>query len=231
MQEAVQNISFAQGNTASFGMVLLCILVSFLCGSGVSLIYNKTHTGFSFNRSFSFTLLMVCIIISLIMVVIQSNLALSLGLVGSLSIIRFRTVLKETRDMTFLFWVICIGLAAGSGNFMVAFMATFVVGGIILLYEKFLTSKSTHQDFIMLVRMSPDVNMTEQGITAIMKECNIECHARSSMVDNEDNFKEITYSIKTRLKPDALENLIDRINQMSGVRSTSLLSPETNLYV
>ena len=90
--------------------MIISLGTAIVIGLWVVLVYRTTHRGLTYERSFLLTILMTAPIVGLVMLLIGSNLALSLGLVGALSIIRFRNVIKDSRDMVFLFWSIAVGL-------------------------------------------------------------------------------------------------------------------------
>ena len=215
-------------SNVSLGLILASILLSFALGVAIAYVYKKTHSGFSYARSFLFTLIIVTIVISLIMMIIQSNVALSLGLVGSLSVIRFRTVLKDTKDMAYLFWVICIGLAVGSGNYMLALVATISISLIVFYLEKVNFGKNAASDYIMVLQAKSNSN---GDITKLFNKLRIKWEIRSSLLDQENATKETRYSIFSKLKPKEVEDLMNETRHIEGVTKVSLLSPETNLYV
>jgi hypothetical protein len=216
------------GPNISIGVIVLSILTAAVLGFTISYIYKKTHSGFSYSRSFLFTLIMVTIVIALIMMVIQSNVALSLGLVGSLSVIRFRTVLKDSKDMAYLFWVICIGLCVGSGNYLMAVVATACISCIVIYLERMNYGSNSRSGYIMVLQSSADAN---GAVAKILDDKRLKWEVRSSMTDNEHAVKEVRYSIFSKLRPQAVEELLTDAQNAPGVKKVSLLSPETNLYV
>ena len=104
--EAINQQGLGLGTNINIGAMLLNLLVSFLLAGFVYLIYKKTYSGVMYNKNFSITLIMTALIVTGIMMTITGNLALSLGMVGALSIIRFRTAIKDPKDVTFLFWAV-----------------------------------------------------------------------------------------------------------------------------
>lgn len=101
----------------------------------VALVYRHTHKGLSYSQSFTQTILYLTVIVAIVMMVIGSNVARAFALVGALSIIRFRTVVKDTKDTSFVFAALAIGMAAGTTNYFLALLATaFMVGIALTLY-------------------------------------------------------------------------------------------------
>ena len=115
--------------------IVFSMLVALIIGIIISQTYRITHRGVNYELTFMSTLVMLAPIVALVMLFIQGNLVLSLGLVGSLSIIRFRTPIKDTRDMVYLFWSIAVGLGAGTYNWtMVALASAIILIFIFILY-------------------------------------------------------------------------------------------------
>ena len=105
----------------------------FFLGFIISLVYKKTHKGLSYSQSFVLTNIFVCVIVSMVIMVIGNNLARAFALVGALSIIRFRTVVKDTKDTAFIFWSLASGMASGTGSYFLAISGTAVISMIALV--------------------------------------------------------------------------------------------------
>ena len=112
---------------------LCCALIFAMFMYGM---YRLTYKGVVYSKSFNLTLMLIAVVTTVIMLVIGNNLALSLGMVGSLSIIRFRTAIKEPRDIAFLFWAICIGLTCGAQMYEIVFWGSLVIAAVLLVFGK-----------------------------------------------------------------------------------------------
>ena len=132
--------------------VLLGYLLAFSLAFLWATVYRKTHSGIAYTRSFYLSLIMIAPTVAMIMMAIGSNVALSLGLVGALSIIRFRTVIKDTKDMTFLFMSIAIGLTAGASAWMIGVIGTVVMSLITIAMSKIGHDKVGSADYILIFR-------------------------------------------------------------------------------
>lgn len=134
------------------------VLLSYLLAFGLAYlwatVYRKTHSGIAYTRSFFFTLILMPPSVAMIMMAIGSNVALSLGLVGALSIIRFRTVIKDTKDMTFLFVAIGIGLTAGATVWMVGLIGTAAIAAMTILLSRMGHDSAASGDYILIFRSS-----------------------------------------------------------------------------
>ena len=127
-------------------------LIAFALAYLWATVYRKTHSGVAYTRSFYLTLIVIAPTVSMIMMAIGSNVALSLGLVGALSIIRFRTVIKDTKDMTFLFMSIAIGLTSGASAWLIGALGTLIVSVITIVMTKIGHDKAGSSDYILIFR-------------------------------------------------------------------------------
>ena len=107
--------------------ILLNFAVAFTLGMLVSWIYKKTHMGLSYSQSFMLTNIFVAVIVCMVIMVIGNNLARAFALVGALSIIRFRTVVKDTKDTAYIFWALAAGMAAGTGSYFLAIAGSTII--------------------------------------------------------------------------------------------------------
>ena len=113
--------------------ILINLIIAFFLGFVISLVYKKTHKGLSYSQSFVLTNIFVCVIVSMVIMVIGNNLARAFALVGALSIIRFRTVVKDTKDTAFIFWSLAAGMASGTGSYFLAISGTAIISMIALV--------------------------------------------------------------------------------------------------
>lgn len=117
--------------------VVLAITLSFVLTAVVGWTYMRTHKGASYTQSFVQTLVLMGMVVSIIMLVVGSNIARAFSLVGALSIIRFRNAIKETRDVGFVFFAMAIGMATGTRFYGLAIIATVVISGVVFLMTRF----------------------------------------------------------------------------------------------
>lgn len=116
--------------TADFAMSMLA---AFLCGMIIYMVYRYFYKGVIYNNNFNILLVMTSMITCFMVIVISSNVVLSLGMVGALSIVRFRTAIKDSRDTVYIFWAIIVGICCGVGDFLVASIGSGVVFVVILI--------------------------------------------------------------------------------------------------
>ena len=137
----------------SMGEVLGAIALSFALSVFIVFIYRMTYAGVNYSRGFVGTLMMLSMVTTVVILVISSNVVLSLGMVGALSIVRFRTAVKEATDTAFLFWAIATGIICGAGYVTVAILATLLLGLVFVGVHAF-TKEQTTRSYLVVVRCS-----------------------------------------------------------------------------
>ncbi|MBS4539370.1 DUF4956 domain-containing protein [Clostridium sp. D2Q-11] len=194
--------------------IIFNIVVTTLLALFIYFVYKKTFSGVVYSQNFNITIVMVCIITGIVMMLIQNNLALSLGMVGSLSIIRFRTAIKEPRDIGFLFWAIAVGLSAGTNKFIIA-----IIGSIILSIILFIFNRVVYIDYAYLLVLR-GTKIESKEVSDILNEYKIPYKLR--MKTTRDNFMEITYEIK--LKQIGEDFLIKSLKSIDSIEEVHIVS-------
>ena len=128
-------------NTIPTGDLLLSIGVAVICSLLINIVYKKTYMGVSYNKVFSLGIVLLTLVTTIVIRTINSNLSLSLGMVGSLSIVRFRTSVKDPVDTIFMFWAITAGIMSGAGLYLISIIATLLVGLIYFISFLFQSKK------------------------------------------------------------------------------------------
>lgn len=148
-------------NTLSFTEILFKLLVTVLIAAILYFTYYYSSPKVSYNSSFNYSLVAMAIITTAIMAVISSNIALSLGMVGALSIIRFRTAIKDPRDAMFIFWSIMVGICCGVSQYVIAMVTTAV------LFVFFMIAHLSKEEkrYILIIRCSLDVCEEVKALT------------------------------------------------------------------
>jgi uncharacterized membrane protein YhiD involved in acid resistance len=205
--------------------ILTSLLLAFALAFIWATVYRKTHSGVAYTRSFFLTIMLVPSIVAMIMMAIGSNIALSLGLVGSLSVIRFRTVIKDPKDMAFLFLAIGIGLTCGATAWMVAVIGTFMISVVVVLMSKIGHDKPSSGDYILIFRSDkrePWETITPQAQSLIKWK-----QLRGATDLNSGKEFEYTYSIRlaSRTSP---EKMVGEICNGS-IKQVTLITPENHL--
>lgn len=131
--DIIQGKFIQEFSAISMGTVLVSITLSFLLSLFIVFIYRSTYAGVNFSSNFAGCLMMISMVTTLVILVISSNVVLSLGMVGALSIVRFRTAVKEPTDTAFLFWAIATGILCGAGYVTISILATLLLGLLFVL--------------------------------------------------------------------------------------------------
>ena len=132
ISDLIKNKFVEEFTAISVGTLLTTLLLSFALGLFVLVIYRVTYGGVSFSKSFALSLVMLSMVTALAILTVRSNVVLSLGMVGALSIVRFRTAIKDPMDTVFMFWSIVIGIITGAGYITVAILAALLLGALFL---------------------------------------------------------------------------------------------------
>ena len=141
--------SFLENVTAvSLPDMALALVLSFCLGLFIYLVYKKTYSGVMFSRTFGGSLVAMTMITTMVILAVTSNVVLSLGMVGALSIVRFRTAIKEPMDIAFLFWAIAGGIVLAAGMLPLAIVGSVIIGIILIV---FCNRKTTEKPFIAVI--------------------------------------------------------------------------------
>ena len=139
------------------------LILSFF-GLLISLVYKLTHKGLSYSQSFMLTNIFVSVIVCMVIMIIGNNLARAFALVGALSIIRFRTVVKDTKDTSYIFWSLASGMATGTGSYFLAFAGNLIISLIAYILFKTNYGSIIKSEFIIQFRIKTDNSTISKNI-------------------------------------------------------------------
>jgi uncharacterized membrane protein YhiD involved in acid resistance len=203
-------------NLTSFSALDMAIAMglAFIIGLFIFFVYKKTYTGVMYSAGFGISLIAMTLITALIILAITSNIILSLGMVGALSIVRFRTAIKEPLDIAFMFWSIAAGIVLGAGLIPLGLLGSLFIGIILVI---FVNQKSVDSPFILVVSSESEAQENE-----IFKQIipNVKKHAiKSKTVSNAG----MEFTLEVRLKESSTK-FVGAIKEIPGVRSAALVS-------
>lgn len=192
-------------------------------------LYRFTHRGMVYDRTFLITLLLMGPIIAVIITVIGNNIALSIGLVGSLSIVRFRTVIKDSRDLIYLLWGIAIGLGFGTNNWLAIISSSAVIATIILLVHQFRYGFQKEKNFILVIGGANRI--IEKKTKDILIKNNINFFLRS-MDKTSNNDWQVVLEIMSK-DEDTInrQKIMDELEIDQDIKNVSLLAPNLTLPI
>ncbi|MDY2629872.1 MAG: DUF4956 domain-containing protein [Clostridium sp.] len=195
--------------------MVIALALAFAIGLFIFLVYKKTFRGVMYSENFGVSLLAMTLITTLIILAVTSNVVLSLGMVGALSIVRFRSAIKEPLDIAFVFWSISVGIVLGAGLIPLAIFGSVFIGIILLV---FINKKSSDNPYILIVNCSDD-NSENLAMNHINKS--VKKHVIKSKTVSASNGIEITVEI--RLK-EMSTKFVNEINNLEGVNNVVLVS-------
>lgn len=200
----------------SFSIIdtLLAMCVAFALGLFIFLIYKKTFSGVMYSASFGVSLIAMALVTTFIILAITSNVVLSLGMVGALSIVRFRTAVKEPLDISFLFWSISVGIVVGAGLIPLAVIGTILIGITMLV---FVNKKSTDNPYILVINC---VNDSAEKVAISAVKDSVKKHVVKSKTVSKSG---IELTIEIRLK-DMTTEFVNKISDLNGVENVVLVS-------
>jgi len=203
-------------NIASFSALDMVIAMglALVLGIFIFFVYKKTYTGVMYSAGFGVSLLGLTLVTTLIILAVTSNIILSLGMVGALSIVRFRTAIKEPLDIVFLFWSIAAGIVLGAGLLPLAVLGSLFIGIILVV---FVNKKSVDSPFILIVSSSSD--LVEDEILGLVKQ-SVKRYSVKSKTINDSGME---FTLEVRLKESSTK-FIGLIKNISGIRSAALVS-------
>ncbi|MBU1203802.1 MAG: DUF4956 domain-containing protein [Nanoarchaeota archaeon] len=207
------------GATSTVGDILLSLIITFITAMFIYYIYKKTYSGVLYSKNFNITIILIALIVSMIMMGIHNNLALSLGMVGALSIIRFRTAIKDPKDVAFVFWAISIGIVNGVAYYRLSVIGSLFIGAVMLILPKRLEMLPPY----MLMIKHQDSNEREIK-RAIIKYCK---KHRIRHRSSDENIDEII--LEVRMKEKFQATLIKELKAIKGIKSVLIFSHEGEL--
>ena len=199
--------------------VLLVLLVAFLVSLIIYLTYKNTYTGVLYNPRFNVSLIMITMVTTMVMVVIGSNISVSLGMVGALSIIRFRTAVKDPRDTAFIFWCVVSGLACGTQNYTIVIVGSVFICLILFLFKKFTTKNNK---YVLIIKgKSFDLKEVEKTLDKKLKD--YICKGKYISV----NGMETIYDVKIK-DSKISDDIIVSLSKVSEVNTINIVSSNTD---
>ena len=206
--------------------MVMNLVVSTALGFVISEVYKRTHKGLSYSQSFTQTIVFMTIIVRIVMMVIGSRLARAFALVGALSIIRFRTVVKDTKDISFIFAALAMGMAAGTSNYILAILGAFFVCSLTILLDQFNYGAIHKSDFILRFRFDKKF-ATDAYLAAIEKASRQSdlLHLEPSG-DGETTMMTFDISLREGYEP---EDLASQVGNVEGASEVVLIASKSDV--
>ena len=190
------------------------LLFALVIGLFIFFIYKKTFTGIMYSTGFAMSLIGLSLVTTLVIMAVTSNVVLSLGMVGALSIVRFRAAIKEPMEIVFLFWSIAVGIVIGAGMIPLAVIGSIIIGIILVLFAN---KKFRNAPYILIVNCE-DEKAEENAMNIIGKSVD-----RYAVKSKTVNASGIELTAEVRVKNEAT-GFVNRVNEISGVSGATLVT-------
>lgn len=219
-----------QALVAIFGnpiQLLLLFVIATIFGLIIAYTYRKTHRGFSYSQSFSLTLVLVTVVVMMIIVLIEDNIARAIGIFGAFSIIRFRTAVKDVRDIAFIFFALAVGLAVGVGAIGTGVVGVLFICALIFALHKTNFGGLRKLEYVLNFKMdvknhSSDIFKKVMG-QFLKKEMLLN-------VDAKDKGKSLVFTFNIGLKDDGeLNKFIAKMTSLKGVSEVNVVSSKNDI--
>lgn len=193
---------------------VLGLAVALVIGLFIFMVYKKTITGVMYSEGFGLTLIGLSLVTTLVIMAVTSNVVLSLGMVGALSIVRFRTAIKEPFEIVFLFWALAAGIVVGAGMIPLALIGSAIIGVLLILFA----NRKVHNTPYIFIASCAD-EKAEEAILQILKQETAHVIVKSKTINASGI--ELTTELRTK---DATTAFVNRISVLPGVENATLVS-------
>ena len=215
MKETLYKYLATSSENITVFSVLEVMVISLILSMVIFLTYKITFSGVMYNRKFNISLVMLTLVTTMVMFVIGSDIALSLGMVGALSIVRFRTAIKDPRDTVYIFWSIGVGLSVGTGNYIVASIGSVFLLGVLSIFS--FSGIGKEDRYILIIRGNREKE--EEIMRCVFNSFKgSKLRAKNSIGDS----MEIIYQIKIKNNED--KNIISNLYSREGVNAVNIVA-------
>lgn len=207
--------------------IILNLILSFFYGLLISFIYKKTHKGMSYSQSFMITNIFLSLIVCMVIMTIGNNIARAFALVGALSIIRFRTVIKDTKDIIYIFWSLAAGMACGTGSYFIALTSSIIITTTALVLYKTNYGAIYKSEFILQFRYSKFDENIPLYLNILKKFCSSHILLNSEPSGDKSSLK-LTYDIVLKEEMD-VNNFIIEISKTPNITEPSIVAAQNDV--
>lgn len=208
--------------------IVINLFLSFVLGVVISVVYKKTHKGLSYSQSFMVTNIFVAVIVCMVIMIIGNSLARAFALVGALSIIRFRTVVKDTKDTAYIFWSLAAGMASGTSSYFLALAGTTIITLIAFSLHHLNFGSFIKSEFILQFRIkSNDLSISKKYNEIITK------YSKSSTLLNSESAadgKSIKLNFDIVLKEEKEQTeLLSELSKIDGLSEVMIIAAKSDI--
>ena len=226
MKELIYDYFAKNTGDLSTERMIMNFAVAFVLGLLIFVCYRYSHAGTMYSSKFNVSLVMLTVITTLVMSVIGNNVALSLGMVGALSIVRFRTAIKDSRDTAFIFWCIAVGICCGVSEFRIAAIGTVVIFGFLLLFGRI----HNNDRYLLIVRAARSKEKDIEKVVAKYYATKVDIRVKNSTKDSIEFIFELSNKSINSAKKVNSESIMDELYKVEDVKYVNLVCQNDELY-
>jgi len=208
--------------------ILVNIILSFFLGLFISYIYKITHKGMSYSQSFMITNIFIALIVCMVIMIIGNNIARAFALVGALSIIRFRTVVKDTKDIAYIFWSLASGMAAGTGSYYIAIIGTIIISVVAIILFKTNYGSIYKSEFLLQFRYDKDEKISTPIYNDVFKELCKSTTLLNSEISGDNKTLKLTFDIYLKENSD-IDDFTLKISKLEGISEVSIVASKNDV--
>lgn len=209
----LEEMGGANALSINMGRIILSLLLALALGFLIYYVYQKTFQGVVYSRSFNFSLVLTAMVTALVILPITSNLMLSLGMVGALSIVRFRAAIKEPLDIGYMFWAISVGITTGAGFYTLSIVGTLLIAAVIIGFSYIRGSNS--QAYLLVVNYD---DRAQDEVGKVIGQLPFKRLKTKTVVRGNI---EVTYEVRVK---DGNEAFVQELAELEGVSNATLVS-------
>ena len=207
--------------------IIFNLILSFFLGLLISFVYKKTHKGMSYSQSFMITNIFLSLIVCMVIMTIGNSISRAFALVGALSIIRFRTVIKDTKDIVYIFWSLAAGLVCGTGNYFLAFASSIIITIVAYILYKTNYGSIYKSEFILQFRYNKIDEKEASYLKSLSNFCTTHTLLNSEPSSDNSSLK-LTYDIVLKEEKD-VNNFVLEVSKCNGVNEASVVAAQNDV--
>ena len=226
MKEFIYEYFAKSTGDLSLERMLLNFAAALVLGLIIFVGYRYSHAGTMYSSKFNVSLVMLTLITTLVMSVIGNNVALSLGMVGALSIVRYRTAIKDSRDTVFIFWCIAVGICCGVSEFKIAGIGTAVIFVFLLLFGRI----QSNERFLLIVRGNRTKEKDIERAVVKYYSTDAKLRVKNSTKDSIEYIFELSQKMIDKAEKSNSESIMDTIYQIDDIKYVNVVCQNDELY-
>src|SRR3989344_6295277 len=211
----------------NFLTIAIVLILSFVLSLVIAWVYKSTHKGISYSQSFVFTLILIGVLIAVIMMVIGNSLAIAFGAFGAFSLIRFRTAIKDAKDIAFILLVVAMGLSVGTRNYLIAVLTTIFCASVIYILTKINFGSIRKYDYLLSF-LADSQKFNVENLRSVFAEFLKYDNLLNVSAKENGRILNYTFNIKF-IKAAEIEKFINKLNQLEEISDIDVISAKNDI--